>query len=136
MTDLIERTEKALEDYEKNKKEWRHGFARELFATPALTLLPEAIEEIKRLRELLADIQSSQTYTYYGKDWKPVLARDLEDRAEAAEAKLAVAVEALEDALNRMEEDRASGDCGNWDWVDGDVYSRGRAALAEIKGEK
>ena len=100
MTDIIERAGKALEDYEKNKKEWRHGFAQELFATPALTLLPEAIEEIKRL-----------------------------------EAKLAVAVEALEDALNRMEEDRASGDCGNWDWVDGDVYSRGRAALAEIKGE-
>ena len=81
----------------------------------------------------LAEVLGGQPYTYYGKDGKPVLARDLEDRAEAAEAKLAVAVEALEDALNRMEEDRASGDCGNWDWVDGDVYSRGRATLAEIK---
>jgi hypothetical protein len=55
MTDIIERAEKALEDYEKNKKEWRHGFAKELFATPALTLLPEAIEEIKRLRNLVEE---------------------------------------------------------------------------------
>jgi hypothetical protein len=59
-----------------------------------------------------------------------------EEQYAKALAKLAVAVGALEDALNRMEEDRASGDCGNWDWVDGDVYSRGRAALAEIKGER
>ena len=55
--DLIERAGKALEDYEKNKKKWRHGFAKELFATPALTLLPEAIEEIKRLRAALAEIK-------------------------------------------------------------------------------
>ena len=64
------------------------------------------------------------------------LPHDLAALEAYVQAKLAVAVEALEDALNRMEEDRTSGDCGNWDWVDGDVYSRGRAALAEIKGEK
>ena len=76
--DLIERAEKALEDYEKNKKEWRHGFAKELFATPALTLLPEAVREIERLRYQLRGL---------------IVAAAEEDklkaRAEAAEAKVA-----------------------------------------------
>ena len=78
MTDIIERAGKALEDYEKNKKEWRHGFAKELFATPALTLLPEAVREIERLRYQLRGL---------------IVAAAEEDklkaRAEAAEAKVA-----------------------------------------------
>ena len=106
--DLIERMKEALERH-KDDYARTNDYMDATFSlgADAADLLPEAIKEIEELRA----------------------------SAEAAEAKLAVAVGALEDALNRMEEDRASGDCGNWDWVDGDVYSRGRATLAEIKGE-
>lgn len=48
------------------------------------------------LRAELADWQKSQHYTYIGRDGKPVLARDIEDRAEAAEAELARVKEALQ----------------------------------------
>jgi hypothetical protein len=44
-------------------------------------------------------LQNAQTYSYIGRDGKTVLARDLEDRAEAAEAKLAERAAALEDAV-------------------------------------
>jgi hypothetical protein len=37
---------------------------------------------------------------------------------------------ALADCLDDMEQTRASGDAGFWDWKEGDVYSRGRKALA------
>jgi hypothetical protein len=33
--------------------------------------------------------------------------------------------------LNWMEETRACGDCGNWDWLPGDIYTRGREILGE-----
>ncbi len=37
---------------------------------------------------------------------------------------------ALEKALDWMEELRASGDAGNWDWKPNDLYNSGRALLA------
>lgn len=40
-----------------------------------------------------------------------------------------VLVESLEKCLEWMEETRASGDAGYWDWEKGDVYSQGKAAL-------
>lgn len=45
-----------------------------------------------------------------------------------------VLVESLEKCLEWMEETRASGDAGYWDWEKGDVYSQGKAAL-QNKGE-
>lgn len=48
-----------------------------------------AANAIERLRAQLAEWQASQTYRYIGRDGKPVLARDLEDRADTAEAQLA-----------------------------------------------
>lgn len=48
-------------------------------------------EQANRIEGLEAEVKAlrqAQTYTYIGKSGKPVLARDLEDRAEAAEAKL------------------------------------------------
>jgi len=64
---------------------------------------PEKDEATRRMLESAPDLattllaawderdamQRSQTYSYIGRDGKTVLARDLEDRAEAAEAKLA-----------------------------------------------
>ena len=48
--------------------------------------------------------QASQHYTYIGKDGKPVLARDLEDRAEAAESKLAKAVAPMRGAVIEIQD--------------------------------
>lgn len=42
-------------------------------------------------------------------------------------------LKALRDCLEWMEEGRGSGDWGYWDWSDGDVYTRARAALAEYE---
>jgi hypothetical protein len=39
---------------------------------------------------------------------------------------------ALVECLDWMEETRASGDCGFWDWQPGDVYSKGRDALGNV----
>lgn len=55
---------------------------------------------IEALQAQVADMLANQHYTYYGRDGKPVLARDLEARAEAAEAKLseqAALIKAYED---------------------------------------
>ena len=55
--------------------------------------------------ELIAEQLEKQTYTYYGKDGRPVLARDLEDRLEAANARISDLEEVLEpfaDAANEM----------------------------------
>ena len=129
--DLIKRAEKALEEYEsKYGKSGDLVSATFCFGVEARTLLPEAIKEIKRLRGALdaareahdailedaykleahAQAAEARCISLEGMELQALRQRD------AAEAKLAVAVDALEDALNRMEEDRA--------------------ALAEIKGEK
>jgi len=50
--------------------------------------------------EALEAVRLGQTYRYIGIDGKPVLARDLEDRAIVAEAKLAKAMNALGGWLN------------------------------------
>lgn len=55
---------------------------------------------------------------------------------DAARAEVAVLREALADCLERMEQLRASGDSGFWDWRDGDEYQRGVAALANTTALK
>ena len=57
------------------------------------------------------------------------IAWDGADRIEALGADVERLREALAGALNWMEETRASGDAGNWDWEAGDVYSHGLAVL-------
>jgi hypothetical protein len=52
----------------------------------------DRIEELERERD---EALAAQPYTYIGKDMKPILARVLEDAKDAAEVKLAKAVEAL-----------------------------------------
>ena len=47
------------------------------------------IEQLERERDAAL---AAQDYTYIGKDMKPILARDLEDAKDEAEAKLAKAV--------------------------------------------
>lgn len=52
----------------------------------------DCIEQLERERDAAL---AAQDYTYIGKDMKPILARDLEDAKDAAEAKLAKAMEYL-----------------------------------------
>lgn len=95
MTDITDRIKEAMVSYEKLKGPFDLRFAKEALADDARTLLPEAIEEIKRL-----------------------------------EAKLAVAVVALEKASRDVNWQRNSGTRLSlfvFDYID--------AALAEI-GEK
>lgn len=46
-------------------------------------------KEVAELKETLARVLATQTYTYYGKDGKPVLARDLEDERDELRQQLA-----------------------------------------------
>lgn len=52
MIDIIKRAEKALDEYAKALRKYGNPFAKDVLATKARTLLPEAIEEIRRLRNL------------------------------------------------------------------------------------
>lgn len=61
-------------------------------ATIREAALQARIEELEKEQD---EALANQTYTYIGKDMKPILARDLEDAKDAAEAKLTKAVEAL-----------------------------------------
>ncbi len=61
----------------------------------------EAADRIEALEAQLTQFQTAQTYRYIGKDGKPILARDLEDAKDAAEAKLAKAVAALREAAHQ-----------------------------------
>ena len=47
---------------------------------------------------------------------------------------VAALVEAATALADWAEQGRACGDWGNWDWSEGDEYSRTRAALAKLKG--
>ena len=55
MSDLIERAEKAIEEYAMARKKYGNEIAKDVFASAARTLLPEAIEEIKRLHNLVEE---------------------------------------------------------------------------------
>lgn len=46
------------------------------------------VSEVSALQAKIDALHSAQSYTYIGRDGKPVLARDMEDRAEAAEARI------------------------------------------------
>lgn len=50
---------------------------------------PDLFRRIEMLEKELHALRNAQSYLYIGKDGKPVLARDLEDRAEAAEKRVA-----------------------------------------------
>lgn len=45
-------------------------------------------------------------------------------------------LEALKKCAEWMESTRASGDCGNWDWQDGDDYMLAAAVLAKAEGRE
>lgn len=45
-------------------------------------------------------------------------------------------LEALQKCTEWMEQLRASGDAGNWQWSDGDEYMQAIAAIAKATGEK
>jgi ATP-dependent Clp protease ATP-binding subunit ClpA len=59
----------------------------------------DRIEQLERERD---EALAAQSYTYIGKNMKPILARDLEDAKDAAEAKLAKAVEERREALDNL----------------------------------
>lgn len=72
--------------------------SREALRSDLTAALQRELMQMQRADELearLHEFQAAQGYRYIGRDMKPVLARYLEDRAEAAEAKLAIAVAAL-----------------------------------------
>jgi hypothetical protein len=85
------------------------------------------IEALERERDMAL---AAQSYTYIGKNMKPILARDLEDAKDAAEAKLAKAVEALRHTLDKPRDADQSyaGLCSEVMWEI-------RAALAELEGK-
>lgn len=58
------------------------------------------LESLQRENETL---RRAQSYTYIGRDGKSVLARDLEDRAEAAEAEVKLIREAVGELLDQAE---------------------------------
>ena len=63
---------------------------------------------------LLVELQSAQKYRYIGKDGKPVLARDLEDRIEQLEARAnAATAAAYEVAAREVECGCGAGPCQN-----------------------
>ena len=64
-----------------------------------------AADYIKQLERERDEALAAQSYTYIGKDMKPILARDLEDAKDFAEAKLAKAVEVLRDIASDCEAD-------------------------------
>lgn len=41
----------------------------------------------------------------------------------------------LKECLEIMEADRASGDCGRWEWSEDSEYTKGMKALAEFEGD-
>ncbi len=60
-----------------------------------------------------------------------------DDEAEANARLMAAApelLEALKACLEWMEETRACGDCGFWDWTPGDTYMRGIQTVAQAEG--
>lgn len=69
-------------------------------------------DRIEQLERELAEWKASQSYRYIGIDGKPVLARDLEDRAINAESELA-AEKALADRLFLDLLDAADEICGH-----------------------
>lgn len=77
--------------------------------------------------DLLREWQANQHYRYIGKDGKSVMARDLEDRAEVAEAKVARLVEVL--TWTDMELAKLSGL-----WHDVSPRKKIRAIIAEVQG--
>lgn len=92
MTDLIERMKEALEGYHKDHRAFGAEIARDGLGLSACTLLPETIEEIKRLRKQITAMALDNMAS-------ADQAAENNTRAEAAEAKLAVAVAEL-DRLN------------------------------------
>ncbi len=75
------------------------------FIAWAREAVPALASRLAEVEAQLAEWQASQHYRYIGRDGKPVLARDLEARAEAAEAKLAE-VEARAEAIIKAYQNR------------------------------
>lgn len=74
-----------------------------LYSSSALQALEE---ENARLRAANEELRKNQPYVYVGKDGKAVLARNLEDRATAAEARLEEARKVIEPFAKAFEKAR------------------------------
>lgn len=94
---------------------------KDIANAPEVKLL---LDRIDRLQRENASLRSAQTYTYIGRDGKSVLARDLEDRAEAAEAE----VKRLRDLVWRAREISRPSIYPTW-------HKDANAALASTGGE-
>lgn len=57
------------------------------------------------------------------------LAPDMAAELTALREREAVLVARLTDCLDWMEAARTCGDCGFWDWTEGDIYTSGRRAI-------
>ncbi len=93
-------------------------------------VLAATLESLQRENETR---RRAQSYTYIGRDGKAVLARDLEDRAEAAEAE----VKRLRGELSFYSCDGSTRDCisGQEDANSVTCGFRARTALASTGGE-
>lgn len=90
-----------------------------------MCLDPEFRSTIESLQRENETLRRAQSYTYIGRDGKSVLARDLEDRAEAAEAE----VERLRGALERFLPYHDA------EYVPNTLFDIARTALASTGGE-
>ena len=86
----------------------------------------DCIEELERERDAAL---AAQAYTYIGKNMKPILARDLEDAKDAAEAKLAKAMAGLRKIADHKH--------FSWDqgWMQNAEARIASATLAELEGK-
>lgn len=90
----VEAIKKALEVAETLREytdiDANEGANRDVVAASyaACETISELLTTLEALQRENAKLRQSQSYTYIGRDGKSVLARDLEDRAETAEAEV------------------------------------------------
>ena len=118
MTDLIKRMNEALGEYEKALSKYGNPLAKDVLAIKARTLLPEAMKEIKRLEAKANQMVADKI--------------NLRSELISVQAKLAVAVEALE----RIASGALSGYVLTSNPPQDPAEAAASATLAKIKGEK
>lgn len=90
----------ALEEIKKALAVGNATMLMQAMTPAAISELLSTLESLQRENE---ELRRAQPYTYIGRDGKSVLARDLEDRAEAAEAGLTQLREAVGELLDQAE---------------------------------
>ena len=93
--------------------------------------LAAAADALESGQAALQDFKDNQHYQYIGRDGKTVLARTMEDRAEAAEAKLEKAIDALRSNSHEVCIERTG-----WPTACSILALRSRVALAGIEAMK